>query len=189
MFLEQTVIFYNNMDSFSPPLPYHFNYSQKNYYLVMVKKKRQSDVHDDGSSTDSSEGALQNPTSGVGVCQHVKKSVDPTKLRKVLKASGLVADCMQCSKQGATSPAAEVKESILDDSLSGFEYDTTLWLCLKCGSQLCGRSRNQHALQHYKVSYNICKYIYENRIYSTVPLYPLDTSLRLTCAHHEHPYV
>nr|XP_036227074.1 ubiquitin carboxyl-terminal hydrolase 45 isoform X2 [Bactrocera oleae]XP_036227075.1 ubiquitin carboxyl-terminal hydrolase 45 isoform X2 [Bactrocera oleae]XP_036227076.1 ubiquitin carboxyl-terminal hydrolase 45 isoform X2 [Bactrocera oleae]XP_036227077.1 ubiquitin carboxyl-terminal hydrolase 45 isoform X2 [Bactrocera oleae]XP_036227078.1 ubiquitin carboxyl-terminal hydrolase 45 isoform X2 [Bactrocera oleae] len=120
----------------------------------MVKKKRQSDVHDDGSSTDSSEGALQNPTSGVGVCQHVKKSVDPTKLRKVLKASGLVADCMQCSKQGATSPAAEVKESILDDSLSGFEYDTTLWLCLKCGSQLCGRSRNQHALQHYKTPHS-----------------------------------
>ncbi|XP_053951018.1 ubiquitin carboxyl-terminal hydrolase 45 [Anastrepha ludens] len=120
----------------------------------MVKKKRQSDVHEDGSSTDSSVGPLHSPTSGVGVCQHVKKAVDPTKLRKVLKASGLATDCMQCSKQGGTSPAAEVKESSIDESISGFEYDNTLWLCLKCGSQLCGRSRNQHALQHYKTPHS-----------------------------------
>ncbi|XP_036319948.1 LOW QUALITY PROTEIN: ubiquitin carboxyl-terminal hydrolase 45 [Rhagoletis pomonella] len=120
----------------------------------MVKKKRQSDVHEDGSSTDSSEDALQSPTSPAGDCQHVKKSVDPTKLRKVLKASGLATDCMQCSKQGATSPAAEVKESSFDESISGFEYDNTLWLCLKCGSQLCGRSKNEHALQHYKTPHS-----------------------------------
>ncbi|XP_067638028.1 ubiquitin carboxyl-terminal hydrolase 16/45 [Eurosta solidaginis] len=120
----------------------------------MVKKKRQSDVHEDGSSTDSSEGPLQSPTFGPGVCQHVKKSVDPNKLRKILKSSGLMADCMQCSKQCATSPAAEVMESSMDESMTGFEYDNTLWLCLKCGCQLCGRSRNQHALQHYNTPHS-----------------------------------
>ncbi|XP_004524965.1 ubiquitin carboxyl-terminal hydrolase 45 [Ceratitis capitata] len=119
----------------------------------MVKKKRQSDALEDGSSTDSSDGQMLSP-SATGVCQHAKKSVDTTKLRKVLKTNGLVAECMQCAKQGATSPAAEVKESSMDESICGFEYDNTLWLCLKCGSQLCGRARNQHALQHYKTPHS-----------------------------------
>ncbi|XP_004529815.1 ubiquitin carboxyl-terminal hydrolase 16 [Ceratitis capitata] len=108
------------------------------------------------SSTDFSEGQIRSPTSATGVCQHAKKSVDTTKLCKVLKTNGLVTDCMQCTKQGAKSPVAEVKESSMDDSISGFECDNTLWLCLKCGSQLCGRDRNKHALQHYETPHSDC---------------------------------
>ncbi|XP_037938167.1 ubiquitin carboxyl-terminal hydrolase 45 isoform X2 [Teleopsis dalmanni] len=119
---------------------------------VMVKKKRQPDAHDDGSSTDSTDerGLQTSPTAGS--CQHVKKSVDAPKLKKLLKTSGLASDCGQCKKAGATSPATEASESLNDNSC--FEYDNTLWLCLKCGTQLCGRSKNQHALQHFKTPHS-----------------------------------
>lgn len=104
---------------------------------------------DDGSSTDSSDEKA-NATAAARCCNHVKKAVDSAKLRKLLKTTGLVLECIQCLKTGVTSPAAEASES--PESVGAFEYDNTLWLCLKCGTQLCGRSKNQHALQHFKVS-------------------------------------
>lgn len=102
----------------------------------------------DGSSSDSSD-EKSSPTAASRSCTHVKKAVDSAKLRKLLKTTGLLLDCKQCLNSAAASPAAEACET--PDSPGGFEYDNTLWLCLKCGSQLCGRSKNQHALQHYKV--------------------------------------
>lgn len=113
----------------------------------MVKKKRQSDAHDDGSSTDSGDDKSKGSPSSACQCQHIKSAVDSNALRKKLKATGLSLQCSLCSKNlvtAAASPESEVNED-------GFEYDSTLWLCLRCGSQLCGRSKNQHALQHFKV--------------------------------------
>uniref|UniRef100_A0A1B0DD54 ubiquitinyl hydrolase 1 n=1 Tax=Phlebotomus papatasi TaxID=29031 RepID=A0A1B0DD54_PHLPP len=49
-------------------------------------------------------------------------------------------DCSECSKGSTGNSTAEGGD---------FEYDRSLWMCLKCGSHLCGRSRNQHALKHY----------------------------------------
>ena len=111
----------------------------------MVKKKRQAEDFNDDSSTESCEekqpNSSQNVNHQVGTnCNHIAKSTDPTKLRKILKNLGVeFKKCSECLKQ----PNSESAESDL------FEYDKTLWLCLKCGSQLCGRARREHALQHY----------------------------------------
>lgn len=109
----------------------------------MVKNYRESD-----SSSDSSEEKA-NASAATRSCDHVKKAVDSSKLRKLLKTTGLVLECIQCQKLGVTSPPTESSESL--DSPGAFEYDNTLWLCLKCGTQLCGRSKNKHALLHFKV--------------------------------------
>ncbi|BFG03030.1 ubiquitin carboxyl-terminal hydrolase 16 [Drosophila madeirensis] len=135
-------------------------------------KKRQMDNHDNASSTDSGQEDSHGQTAGAsgsggaaGVgglganspmsscCQHIKKSVDAARLRRQLKTTGLVYECSQCQKvsqsqsQGAASGSG-------GDVACDFEVDSTLWLCLKCGTQLCGRSSKQHALQHYKTPHS-----------------------------------
>ncbi|XP_075154530.1 ubiquitin specific protease 16/45 isoform X2 [Haematobia irritans] len=111
-------------------------------------KNHQSETWDDGSSDSSEEKT--SPTAATRSCPHLKRAVDSGKLRKLLKATGLLLDCADCQKMGVTSPAAEASENSIESPIGGFEYDNTLWLCLKCGSQLCGRSKNKHALQHFK---------------------------------------
>ncbi|GAB0094365.1 Ubiquitin carboxyl-terminal hydrolase [Sergentomyia squamirostris] len=110
----------------------------------MGKNKRQADplVDNDGSTTESCDEKQlnSNQTGSVPVCPHAAKSVDQNRLRKLLKANGMeMEDCSECSKTITTNAIVEID----------FEYDKSLWMCLKCGSQLCGRSRNQHALKHY----------------------------------------
>lgn len=113
---------------------------------IMVKK-RQTDAQEGTSSTDSGEEELMNGHAGAGsaatVCQHIKKAVDTTRLRRQLKSTGLLYECQQCQKLNLPNGTG-------GDS-TDCEYDNTLWLCLKCGTQLCGRQRNEHALQHFKV--------------------------------------
>ncbi|TMW41649.1 hypothetical protein DOY81_013270 [Sarcophaga bullata] len=109
--------------------------------------------YQDGSSSDSSD-EKSSPTAASRSCSHVKRAVDSAKLRKLLKTTGLLLDCEQCLNSAVASPAVEACEK--PDSPGGFEYDNTLWLCLKCGSQLCGRSKNQHALLHYKTPRSDC---------------------------------
>ncbi|KAH8414829.1 hypothetical protein KR215_006041 [Drosophila sulfurigaster] len=110
-------------------------------------KKRQTDAQQDGnSSTDS--GA-----SGAAVCQHIKRAVDTTRLRRQLKATGLLYECVQCQKLNATNVAGSSGNGGVDgsgESSATCEADNTLWLCLNCGTQLCGRERNTHALQHHQ---------------------------------------
>ncbi|XP_026847052.1 ubiquitin carboxyl-terminal hydrolase 45 isoform X2 [Drosophila persimilis] len=133
-------------------------------------KKRQMDNHDNASSTDSGQEDSHGQTTGASgsagaaavgssgadgpmtsCCQHIKKSVDAARLRRQLKATGLVYECSQCQKnQGAASGSGSGSGDLDCD----FEIDSTLWLCLKCGTQLCGRSRKQHALQHYKTPHS-----------------------------------
>ncbi|XP_030564447.1 ubiquitin carboxyl-terminal hydrolase 16 isoform X1 [Drosophila novamexicana] len=112
---------------------------------IMVKK-RQTDAQEGTSSTDSGEEELMNGHAGAGsvatVCQHIKKAVDTTRLRRQLKSTGLLYECQQCQKLNLPNGTG-------GDS-TDCEYDNTLWLCLKCGTQLCGRQRNEHALQHFK---------------------------------------
>uniref|UniRef100_T1PDR8 ubiquitinyl hydrolase 1 n=2 Tax=Musca domestica TaxID=7370 RepID=T1PDR8_MUSDO len=107
-------------------------------------KNHQPDNWDDGSSDSGEEKT--SPTAATRSCHHLKRAVDSAKLRKLLKGTGLLLDCRECQKMDVASPATEAMESPAMD----IEYDNTLWLCLKCGSQLCGRSKNQHALQHFK---------------------------------------
>lgn len=111
-------------------------------------KKRQSDAQQDGGSwSDSGEEEMVNGHAAAGSnapsCQHIKKAVDPTRLRRHLKSTGLLYDCQMCQK--LNPPSESGNES------AACEYDNTLWLCLKCGTQLCSRERNKHALLHYQV--------------------------------------
>lgn len=120
----------------------------------MVKKKRQADAYasDSGSTSDTDGKSMNNCGLGAGSeCPHVKRSVDTAKLRKVIKSVGITLEkCTECAKMiESTKPAT------LDDDEEGSEYDKTLWLCLMCGSQLCGRSKNEHALKHYKVALHV----------------------------------
>ncbi|XP_026756497.1 ubiquitin carboxyl-terminal hydrolase 16 isoform X2 [Galleria mellonella] len=99
----------------------------------MVKKKRQSDPTENGD--ESTESCDENVKSA---CPHVAKAVLLTGLKKTLKTSGLEKECAECK--------ASSKTEVTDPD---FEEDLTLWMCLRCGSQLCGRARNKHALNHY----------------------------------------
>ncbi|KRG06921.1 ubiquitin carboxyl-terminal hydrolase 45 isoform X2 [Drosophila mojavensis] len=114
-------------------------------------KKRQSDAQQDGGSwSDSGEEEMVNGHAAAGSnapsCQHIKKAVDPTRLRRHLKSTGLLYDCQMCQK--LNPPSESGNES------AACEYDNTLWLCLKCGTQLCSRERNKHALLHYQTPHS-----------------------------------
>lgn len=102
----------------------------------MVKAK-----NDEGSSTDSCDEKDKNEVASSNCC-HVNKSIESTKLRKALKASGIHQNCAECAKLP--------DGNLCNDEM--YEYDNTLWLCLRCGSQLCGRRKLGHALTHYEVS-------------------------------------
>lgn len=122
----------------------------------MGKKKRQNDHNSDQSSTDSNDdksadgGALSGK-----LCQHIARAIDYNKVRKTIKLNGLQTDkCSECDKL-----SSKITISLSDpaDNVVDFEedIDRSLWLCLRCGTQLCGRFRSQHALQHHNVSVTI----------------------------------
>lgn len=110
--------------------------------IKMVKKRRQDDPHVNGTDS-SSDGNENNDSNRPSSCTHIKKSVDAQQLRKMFKSTTFENEkCVECSKMpNGTDATLE---------LSDFEFDRTLWLCLKCGSNLCGRSINKHALIHYQ---------------------------------------
>lgn len=99
----------------------------------MVKKKRQSDPGENGD--ESTESCEENVKSA---CPHIKKDVDLSKLKRTLKIGGYEKECSECTKNNQN-----------DASDPDFEIDNSLWMCLRCGSQLCGRARNKHALNHF----------------------------------------
>lgn len=145
-------------------------------------KKRQTDANDGSSSTDSGaeelNGHAHGAASGATICQHIKKAVDTAQLRRSLKSTGLLYECSKCQ----TLAGANAGDS------AECEVDNTLWLCLKCGSQLCGRARNQHALQHHQVSrkgkFSTCLAL----ISLSLILFILDTSLGLSCFGVEYAF-
>lgn len=118
----------------------------------MVKKKRQEPYHDDDSSTESCDEKSGNNcqgTNSLNKCQHLKKAVDVQKLRKLFKNTNLeMENCSECLKTDIPLTVNDYEDQ--------FEYDKTLWLCLKCGSQLCGRSKNKHALIHFQKPRSDC---------------------------------
>lgn len=106
----------------------------------MVKKKRQSDPGENGDeSTESCDESVKS------ACPHVAKAVDLTRLKKTLKTGGFEKECAECKKAA--------KNEVSDPD---FEEDLTLWMCLRCGSQLCGRARNKHALNHFNTPHSDC---------------------------------
>lgn len=108
----------------------------------MGKKRRQGDPHVNDSDSSSDENFRTDKNETGPKCSHVKRAVDIARLRKVFKKSTIENEkCVECAK--VTNGDAETGD---------FEYDRSLWMCLKCGTHLCGRTVNKHALKHYEVS-------------------------------------
>ncbi|XP_049300077.1 ubiquitin carboxyl-terminal hydrolase 45 [Anopheles funestus] len=117
-------------------------------------KRQRSDYRVDGgaSSTESNdETLLSTKMNGGEVCTHIQKSIDLNTIRKQIKTNEawFKKVCGKCLDE----PAAHGGNHIHDSGkvFSDASTETTLWLCLKCGTQLCGRKQNQHALKHYTV--------------------------------------
>lgn len=114
----------------------------------MVKKRRQSDPHANESDSSSGDACLSNKAESKTNCKHIKKSVNVQRLRKIFKTSSIEnVKCTECMKMPSGGDAAL--------EASDYEYDRTLWMCLQCGTNLCGRSINKHALKHYEVTYSM----------------------------------
>lgn len=107
----------------------------------MARKRRQGDPSD----TSSEENFRSDKNETGPKCSHVKRAVEIQRLRKAFKRGPIENEtCVECTK--ATNGDGEAED---------FEYDRSLWMCLKCGSHLCGRTVNKHALKHYEVSQSI----------------------------------
>uniref|UniRef100_A0A182K832 Ubiquitin carboxyl-terminal hydrolase n=1 Tax=Anopheles christyi TaxID=43041 RepID=A0A182K832_9DIPT len=115
-------------------------------------KRQRSDYRVDGgaSSTESNdETILSSKMNGGEMCTHIQKSIDINTIRKQIKTNEVWCKntCSKCVDEQATRSGSHVNDSL--NTSNDVNCDTTLWFCLKCGTQLCGRKKNQHALQHY----------------------------------------
>lgn len=125
----------------------------------MGRKKRQSEPNMD-EDNDSTESCDENQNGFQ--CNHIGKGVDLPKIKKMIR-NGLSTECIECEKN-------PVENGIEDD----FEYDLSLWLCLKCGNQGCGRSKRKHALSHWRKPHSDCHALCVNTTLWTVWCYDCD---------------
>ncbi|GJQ73747.1 hypothetical protein Trydic_g14079 [Trypoxylus dichotomus] len=103
----------------------------------MGKKKHQTEPnHNSDESTESCDEITS--------CPHISKSTSLNLLKQVINEKGIQRDCEKC----LNSPAANGF-----DLPGEFEVDDSLWMCLMCGNQGCGRAANKHALKHYNTSH------------------------------------
>jgi ubiquitin carboxyl-terminal hydrolase 16/45 len=133
--------------------------------VTMSKKKHQGDPTGDESTESCDENDNKSE------CTHIRQAVDLQKVKKALIKSGLMADCEQCKKM----PKVE------SDMDAEFEFDNSLWLCLRCGNQACGRSRNKHALEHFKIPHSDSHAICVDTSTWSVWCYDCDEVVNVTC--------
>lgn len=99
-----------------------------------------------------------NPDQLNSSCAHLKKCVDFNSIKKTLKTVGLENKvCQDCTRDGpnATAAAGSATSVVVN---SGVELlmpsdgpQDSLWMCLKCGFQLCREaSGSMHALVHFQ---------------------------------------
>lgn len=136
----------------------------------MVKKKRQSDPGD--NEDDSTESCEENVKSA---CPHVAKAVDLTRLKRTLKTGGFDKECGECKK--INSVANEDPD---------YEEDLSLWMCLRCGCQLCGRRRNKHALNHFYTPRSDCHALTANTTSWEVYCYNCNNEVTATSSKKLH---
>lgn len=105
----------------------------------MSKKKHQGDPNADESTESGDEN--DNMTE----CRHINKAVDLQRVKKALVRTGFSNDCEQC---------LQMKKEVVEEMEAEFEFENSLWLCLRCGNQSCGRMRNKHALQHFETPHS-----------------------------------
>lgn len=130
----------------------------------MVKKRRQGDpcVNESDSTSDENFKAEKNESGPK--CAHIKRAVNLTALRRTFKKSAIENEkCVECAKLSNGETA---------DASGDFETDLSLWMCLKCGTHLCGRTVNKHALKHFQVG------IFETskKIFKTLKLFTFSHS-------------
>ncbi|XP_012272864.1 ubiquitin carboxyl-terminal hydrolase 16 [Orussus abietinus] len=106
------------------------------------QKNRQQDPKDEASEEDWTPGKT---TSTEGrFCPHVSWVSRLPNVERVLDTTGVSTECSACKECKDT-----VNNEIEDEE---FAAETpSLWICLTCGNQACGREGRQHALQHYKI--------------------------------------
>lgn len=139
----------------------------------MVKKKRQNDPGENGD--ESTESCDENVKSA---CPHIAKAVDLTRLKKTLKTGGFDKECTECNKSS--------KNEVSDPD---YEEDLALWMCLRCGSQLCGRARNQHALNHFNTPHSDCHALCTNTTSWEVYCYSCNNEVTTASAKKLHECV
>lgn len=116
----------------------------------MVKASKDAN---DESSTDTENERAGNDDSMSKVtpkCPHIIKSIDFTKVKKYIKQNGFSSSCTECDKMKTEVPLAE--DGTQQEEEDG--TDKSLWMCLRCGLQFCGRFVNKHAVAHYEVSHS-----------------------------------
>lgn len=128
----------------------------------MNLKKHQGDP-----GVDSSDSGDENQNNVE--CGHINKAVDLQRVKKTVSRTGYLSYCEECKK----APADNDNEDI--------EYDLSLWLCLKCGHQACGRGRNKHALKHFETPHSDSHAMCVNTTIWSVWCYDCDDEVNLTC--------
>nr|CAH7763379.1 unnamed protein product [Callosobruchus chinensis] len=74
-----------------------------------------------------------------------------------------------------------VQEAAPDNDMDFIEYDQSLWLCLKCGNQACGRGRNKHALKHFDTPHSDSHALCVNTTVWSVWCYDCDDEVNISC--------
>lgn len=129
----------------------------------MGRKKRQSEPNMD-EDNDSTESCDENQNGFF--CSHIAKAVDLSKVKKIIR-NGLCTECPECEKN-------PIENGSLEDD---YEYDLSLWLCLRCGNQGCGRSKRKHALNHYNKPHSDCHALCVNTTMWSVWCYECDNMI------------
>ncbi|KAJ8916835.1 hypothetical protein NQ315_005842 [Exocentrus adspersus] len=129
----------------------------------MNKKKHQTDPNEDESSESFDEN--QNTVE----CNHINKAVDLQRVKKSLTRTGFLTDCEECKKLPTDNDSGDI------------EYDLSLWLCLKCGNQACGRGRNKHAVKHYETPHSDSHAMCVNTTIWSVWCYDCNDDVNMSC--------
>ncbi|KAL0129373.1 hypothetical protein PUN28_004220 [Cardiocondyla obscurior] len=107
------------------------------------KRTRQPDANSDISEASADSCGEANPDAR---CTHTAKAINLNKVKKNLKKTGILNECLMCKNVETNDKTAEEVLSILKP----------LWICLQCGEQGCGKEQKQHALEHYKKPHSDC---------------------------------
>lgn len=126
----------------------------------MNLKKHQSEPNMDTSDTEDDNQNVE--------CHHINKAVELQKVKKTLTRTGFLQDCEECKKLSQ------------DDESEDVEYDMSLWLCLKCGNQACGRGRNCHAMEHNRTPHSDSHAMCVNTTIWSVWCYDCNDEVKIT---------
>ncbi|XP_018327988.1 ubiquitin carboxyl-terminal hydrolase 16, partial [Agrilus planipennis] len=132
----------------------------------MGKKKRQGEPNSNSDESTESCDENQNMTE----CPHINKGVELQRVKKALRQNGFQTKCEECLKE----PSSNSLES------NSIIFDSSLWMCLKCGNQGCGRYQNQHALKHHNNPRCDCHTLCVNTTTWSVWCYTCDLEINVT---------